>query len=290
MYNTNSFSKIFLFIGYLFFFSCQPDKDMDGIKAKDDCDDNNPFVPALPGTPCDDGNSQTDFDLIQADFCTCQGEEIFVNPGGNTSGSGGNTSGSGENTSGSGGNTSGSGGSETSANCNPIENQFTINNRSYAINFGFISNDLLCQKEGELLANPIIQEDGYINFGIILSSLNYLEKDTYPLLVFLLAKKNNENKHDGLYSYESNPATLGVSTSVLSLGNNCRSPEISSVYVIQENEDDDCFEEIDLTSIGGFVSIITDNNEFSICFDIETKVGLGITGSYKGDLRRLGCD
>ena len=41
-----------------------------------DCDDNNPNIPTNPGTTCDDGNSNTNNDVIQADGCTCQGTPI----------------------------------------------------------------------------------------------------------------------------------------------------------------------------------------------------------------------
>ena len=49
------------------------DNDNDQVCEVDDCDDNNPNVPAPPGTVCDDGNAQTTGDVIQADGCTCQG-------------------------------------------------------------------------------------------------------------------------------------------------------------------------------------------------------------------------
>ncbi len=50
------------------------DADGDLVCADDDCDDNNPNIPTTPGTTCDDGNAQTDNDMILADGCTCQGE------------------------------------------------------------------------------------------------------------------------------------------------------------------------------------------------------------------------
>ena len=54
-------------------FVCPADNDNDGICAEDDCDDNNPNVPAAPGTPCNDGIANTLNDMIQADECTCLG-------------------------------------------------------------------------------------------------------------------------------------------------------------------------------------------------------------------------
>ena len=54
-------------------FNCPVDADLDGICEPDDCDDNNPNVPAPPGTACDDGIANTLNDMIQADECTCLG-------------------------------------------------------------------------------------------------------------------------------------------------------------------------------------------------------------------------
>jgi len=52
------------------------DADGDGICAENDCDDDDAAVGASqpPGTDCDDGNTDTNNDVIQADGCTCQGE------------------------------------------------------------------------------------------------------------------------------------------------------------------------------------------------------------------------
>jgi N-acetylneuraminic acid mutarotase len=49
------------------------DEDQDGVCSEEDCDDNNPAFPKPQGTACDDGNSNTVNDVIQADGCTCQG-------------------------------------------------------------------------------------------------------------------------------------------------------------------------------------------------------------------------
>ncbi len=49
------------------------DVDEDGVAAEDDCDDNDPTIPAAPGTSCDDNNDNTNNDLILADGCTCEG-------------------------------------------------------------------------------------------------------------------------------------------------------------------------------------------------------------------------
>ena len=50
------------------------DADGDGFCDDEDCDDNNPDIPANPGSPCDDDNGSTTNDVIQADGCTCLGE------------------------------------------------------------------------------------------------------------------------------------------------------------------------------------------------------------------------
>jgi len=50
------------------------DFDKDGFSAELDCDDYNPLIPAAIGSLCNDGNSATTNDKIQADGCTCKGE------------------------------------------------------------------------------------------------------------------------------------------------------------------------------------------------------------------------
>ncbi len=50
-----------------------PDNDNDGVCAADDCNDNNPTIPTTPGTACDDGDPNTNNDVIQSDGCTCAG-------------------------------------------------------------------------------------------------------------------------------------------------------------------------------------------------------------------------
>ncbi len=52
------------------------DNDNDGFCVADDCDDNNPNLPATVGSACNDGNANTNNDVIQADGCTCQGTPI----------------------------------------------------------------------------------------------------------------------------------------------------------------------------------------------------------------------
>ena len=49
------------------------DSDNDGICATVDCNDNDASLPTSPGTTCDDGNPNTDNDVIQIDGCTCAG-------------------------------------------------------------------------------------------------------------------------------------------------------------------------------------------------------------------------
>ncbi len=58
------------------------DNDGDGIDSDVDCDDNDPNIgeQQTPGTACNDGNSNTINDVIQADGCLCAGDPI----GGNT--------------------------------------------------------------------------------------------------------------------------------------------------------------------------------------------------------------
>ena len=52
------------------------DNDDDGICMDVDCNDNDPNVPNNPGTPCDDNNSNTTNDQLQADGCTCLGTAL----------------------------------------------------------------------------------------------------------------------------------------------------------------------------------------------------------------------
>jgi len=49
------------------------DVDGDGVCALTDCDDTDANIPAAPGTNCNDGNTNTSADVIQADGCTCLG-------------------------------------------------------------------------------------------------------------------------------------------------------------------------------------------------------------------------
>ena len=52
------------------------DKDGDGYCVDQDCDDNNAAYPAAVGTKCDDGNTATENDVIQANGCSCAGTPI----------------------------------------------------------------------------------------------------------------------------------------------------------------------------------------------------------------------
>ncbi len=52
------------------------DDDGDGVCRSEDCDDNNPNVPAAIGMACDDGNSYSINDVIQVDKCTCIGQFV----------------------------------------------------------------------------------------------------------------------------------------------------------------------------------------------------------------------
>ena len=49
------------------------DSDGDGICNNQDCQPNNNAFPATPGTTCDDGNSNTNNDVITSDGCGCAG-------------------------------------------------------------------------------------------------------------------------------------------------------------------------------------------------------------------------
>ncbi|MFK8103032.1 MAG: Calx-beta domain-containing protein [Saprospiraceae bacterium] len=52
------------------------DADGDGVCAAEDCDDNNPALPATVGTACDDNDANTENDTIQADGCACAGTPV----------------------------------------------------------------------------------------------------------------------------------------------------------------------------------------------------------------------
>ncbi|MEM9823572.1 MAG: HYR domain-containing protein, partial [Bacteroidota bacterium] len=52
------------------------DTDGDGVCNVDDCDDNDPNLPAIEGTACNDGNMNTENDVIGADGCSCSGTLI----------------------------------------------------------------------------------------------------------------------------------------------------------------------------------------------------------------------
>lgn len=50
------------------------DSDGDGICDEDDCEPYDASIPAAPGTPCDDGDMETVYDVILEDSCSCIGE------------------------------------------------------------------------------------------------------------------------------------------------------------------------------------------------------------------------
>lgn len=77
VYNTETV-EIVCDLTYDIFIACMEDADMDGVCAAVDCDDNDPSVPAAPGTSCDDGDLNTTFDIIQNDSCTCAGVVMAV--------------------------------------------------------------------------------------------------------------------------------------------------------------------------------------------------------------------
>ncbi len=57
------------------------DMDNDGICADQDCDDNNPVLPATPGTSCNDNDGATQNDVILDDGCTCEGTFVSTSLG-----------------------------------------------------------------------------------------------------------------------------------------------------------------------------------------------------------------
>ncbi len=52
------------------------DTDNDGVCNNQDCQPNNPAFPATPGSPCNDGNSNTTNDVVTADGCGCAGTPV----------------------------------------------------------------------------------------------------------------------------------------------------------------------------------------------------------------------
>lgn len=59
--------------------TCPTDNDSDGVCSDEDCDDNDPNNTNIKqpiGTACDDGDSNTENDVIQSDECTCAGTLI----------------------------------------------------------------------------------------------------------------------------------------------------------------------------------------------------------------------
>ncbi len=54
------------------------DSDGDGTCNNNDCQPFNPAYPTGPGTPCNDGNSNTINDVVQADGCSCAGTTVQI--------------------------------------------------------------------------------------------------------------------------------------------------------------------------------------------------------------------
>jgi len=52
------------------------DTDGDGVCDNDDCQPSNPNYPAVAGTACNDGNPNTENDVVQGDGCSCAGTPI----------------------------------------------------------------------------------------------------------------------------------------------------------------------------------------------------------------------
>jgi Secretion system C-terminal sorting domain len=56
------------------------DSDNDGVCDDVDCQPSNPVFPAIPGTPCDDGNINSINDVVTIDGCDCAGTVIDPSP------------------------------------------------------------------------------------------------------------------------------------------------------------------------------------------------------------------
>jgi len=57
------------------------DDDNDGVPVEEDCDDNDASIPTTPGTSCNDGDDNTENDVIAADGCSCNGTLIIDEDG-----------------------------------------------------------------------------------------------------------------------------------------------------------------------------------------------------------------
>ena len=57
--------------------NCTPcDTDQDGLIDSEDCAPADPMLPAQPGTACNDGDLNTENDIVQPDGCTCAGTPL----------------------------------------------------------------------------------------------------------------------------------------------------------------------------------------------------------------------
>ncbi|MFK7806323.1 MAG: hypothetical protein AB8F74_00850, partial [Saprospiraceae bacterium] len=56
------------------------DSDNDGVCNNQDCQPNNPNFPATPGSSCNDGNANTENDMVTADGCGCEGTPVNNDP------------------------------------------------------------------------------------------------------------------------------------------------------------------------------------------------------------------
>jgi hypothetical protein len=52
------------------------DTDGDGVCNNQDCQPNNPAFPATPGSPCNDGNPNTNNDVVSSNGCACAGTPV----------------------------------------------------------------------------------------------------------------------------------------------------------------------------------------------------------------------
>ena len=66
------------------------DSDGDGVCNNQDCEPFDAFFPNTPGTPCNDGNPNTNNDMVTADGCDCKGTigDPCANQGGDSDGDG----------------------------------------------------------------------------------------------------------------------------------------------------------------------------------------------------------
>ena len=261
----------FIYIALLFFLfiltACPPpsdiDADMDGVSSMLDCDDENPLVPAPEGTPCDDEDPNTIGDSIQEDECSCSGTP------------------------------------NTSGPLNPTpESAFMINGKNYSLSKGFVVYDLFNESE-TLVVDPVVKDDGYFSFAVVLttSSINYqpnsrgiLGFDGLGSMIVIGVNTNNQDgKIDGVYSFD--PPTVPITESLLEnlYPVPTRTPILGVIPLIEKDVAPFNDLTIDFTLLAnkGSITIEQVNDEFIISFELDTISDLNLSGSFKGELRKI---